>query len=155
MLTLWRTASENDLAVCPLINPQDMTHVDTMIRKFPETRVVIDHFARVGVSGTIESDRLGQLCDLARHPNVHVKTSAFYALGKKQPPYKDLLPMIRRVVDAYGPERLMWASDCPYQVQGKHNYADSIALIRDHADFLSESDKQWMLRKTAEKLFFD
>jgi predicted TIM-barrel fold metal-dependent hydrolase len=62
--------------------------------------------------------------------------------------------MIRRLVDAFGPQRLMWASDCPFQVQGEHTYESSIALIRDQIDFLSETDKQWLLRKTAEKVFF-
>jgi hypothetical protein len=39
-------------------------------------------------------------------------------------------------------------------VENGHTYADSIALIRDRLDFLTEEDKAWMLRKTAEKLFF-
>jgi predicted TIM-barrel fold metal-dependent hydrolase len=116
--------------------------------------VVVDHFARIGMRGEIVADQLEQLCKLARYPNVYVKTSAFYALGKKQPPYTDLLPMIRRVVEAFTPQRIMWASDCPFQVQEKHTYADSIALIRDQADFLSPEDKQAILRGTAEKVFF-
>ncbi len=155
MAKLWQKAASDGLAVCPLINPQDMVHVAALCTKFPQTTVVVDHFARVGISGTIEPDRLDELCRLARFPNVHVKTSAFYALGKKAPPYDDLKPMIRRVLDAFGAERLMWASDCPFQVQGDHSYEASIALIRDRSDFLSENDKQWLLRGTADKVFFD
>jgi hypothetical protein len=48
----------------------------------------------------------------------------------------------------------MWASDCPFQVDPGHNYRDSIALIRDRLDFLSETDRAWMLRGTAQKVFF-
>ena len=90
---------------------------------------------------------------MAKHANVMVKISAFYALGRKTPPYVDLVPLIRRVFDAFGPERLMWASDCPFQVVD-HTYEDSIGLIRDRLDFLSAEDKQLILRKTAEDLFF-
>ncbi len=154
MSTLWSEAAKNGWAACPLINPHDLPAVDTLCEKHPETTVVIDHFARVGISGQIDPEDLANLCRLARFENVHVKTSAFYALGKKQPPYDDLSEMIRRVLDAFGPERLMWASDCPFQVQGEHSYAASISLIRDRLDFLSESDKQWLLRGTAEKVFF-
>lgn len=154
MNTLWRTAGEDGFAVCPLINPGDIESIEQLCRKHPDTRVVIDHFARIGLSGQIEQDRLESLCQLAKFPNVYVKTSAFYALGKKQPPYWDLLPMIRRVLDAYGPERLMWASDCPFQVQGEHTYQASLDLILHHADFLSPGDKQWLLRDTAERVFF-
>jgi predicted TIM-barrel fold metal-dependent hydrolase len=115
---------------------------------------VIDHFARIGVDGTIRDRDLAALCRLARHPKTFVKLSAFYALGAKKSPYLDLVPMIRRLLDAFGPERLMWATDCPYQVQEDHTYADSIALVRDRLEDLSEGDRQWLLRKTAEKVFF-
>lgn len=154
MQTVWKTAQQEDLAVCPLINPSDLPHVDELCKRYPDTKVVVDHFARVGISGQVVADELDALCGLAKYPRVHVKTSAFYALGKKQPPYADLKPLIQRVVDAFGPERLMWASDCPYQVQDQHTYEDSIALIRDRCDFLSDSDKAAILRETAEKLFF-
>ncbi len=154
MAKLWRKAGQDSLAVCPLINPTDIPAIDALCQKFPGTTVVVDHFARVGISGKIDPQQLEMLCRLARFPNVHLKTSAFYALGKKTPPYDDLKPMIGKVVDAFGPERLMWASDCPFQVQGEHTYAASIALIRDRIDFLSDSDKQWMLKGTAEKVFF-
>ena len=154
MAEMWKTAAKTGLKVCPLINPSDIPVVEALCERHPDTAVVIDHFGRVGITGTVVPDELDALCRLARFPNVYVKTSAFYALGKKQPPYKDLCPMIQRVVDAFGPQRLMWASDCPYQVQGVHGYEDSIALIRDHMGSLSKSDREWMLKRTAEKVFF-
>lgn len=154
MLNLWKLATDHGIAICPLINPEDIVHIDALCEKFSDTKVVVDHFARIGISGTIDADRLNELCRLARFPNTHVKTSAFYALGKKRAPYTDLIPMIRRVADAFGPQRLMWASDCPFQVQDDHTYEASIALIRDHIDFLSDSDKQWILRDTADRVFF-
>ena len=82
-----------------------------------------------------------------------VKIGAFYAFGAKREPYTDLLPLIRRVVTAFGPERCMWESDCPYQVQKPHTYAASVALIRDHADFLSATDKEQILFRTAYGFF--
>jgi len=154
MTTLWKEAAKNGWAVCALINPSELPAIDALCKKFPETTVVVDHFARVGISGEIKTDELAALCRLARFERVHVKTSAFYALGKKSPPYDDLAKMIKQVFDAFGPERLMWASDCPFQVQGEHTYAASISLIRDRLAFLSTSDKEWLLRKTAEKVFF-
>ena len=154
MAKLWKHAGESRLAICPLINPEDIPHIESLCAKFPETTVVVDHFARIGVSGSIDKAQLESLCRLAKFPQTYVKTSAFYALGKKQSPYDDLAPMIRRVLDAFGPERMMWASDCPYQVQGNHTYEASIALIRDRLEFLSDVDKKWILRRTAEKVFF-
>ena len=151
---MWRAAAESGLAICPLVNPAALPALDRACERHPKTTVVIDHFARIGLDGTIRDLDLDALCRLARFPRVHVKVSAFYALGKKAAPYLDLAPMIRRVSDAYGPERLMWGSDAPFQVQGEHSYGPSVDLIRDRLDFLSASDRRSLLRGTAERLFF-
>jgi predicted TIM-barrel fold metal-dependent hydrolase len=154
MQAMWRCGADDGLAMCHLVNPDALAAIDVQCKEFPDTLVVIDHFARIGVDGTIRSHDVDALCRLARHRKTYVKLSAFYALGDKKSPYLDLLPMIRRLLDAFGPERLMWATDCPYQVQEGHNYADSIALIRDRLDGLSPGDRDWLLRRTAEKVFF-
>lgn len=153
---MFETGAKHNLALSFLMNPGDMTEVGRMCAKYPYTPVIIDHLARIGAKGApITDEQVDELCGLAKHKNIQVKVGAFYALGAAVPPYTDLLPMIERVVHAYGPDRCMWESDCPFQVQEPHNYDDSVALIRDHADFLSASDKEKILVTTAEKFFFD
>lgn len=153
MQAMWRSGAEQNLAMCCLINPDALPRLDAMCQKFPETPVVVDHFARIGIDGQIREADLTALCRLARHRHTYVKISAYYALGKKLPPYLDLAPMIRRLYETFGPQRLMWATDCPYQVQ-EHKYDDSLALVRDRLDFVSAADRQWLLKKTAQGLFF-
>lgn len=152
--TMWRTGAEERLAMCHLIDPDALPALDRMCAKFADTPVVVDHFGRVGIEGTPGAADVANLCRLARHRHTYVKVSAFYALGKKQAPYLDLAPMIRKLLDSFGPARLMWATDCPFQVQNGHTYADSIALVRERLDFLSAGDREWLLRKTAERVFF-
>ncbi|MCB1066327.1 MAG: amidohydrolase [Verrucomicrobiae bacterium] len=154
MKQMWKTGAEEKLSMCCLSNADALPAIRFQCEAFPETPVVIDHFSRIGTSGTIEQGDLDNLLRLAEFETVHVKLSAFYALGAKAAPYTDLGPMIRQLRDAYGAERLMWATDCPYQVQEGHTYGDSVALIRDRLDFLSEEEKASILRKTAEKVFF-
>ena len=153
---MFETGAEHNLALSFLMNPGDMAEVGRMCAKYPDTPVIIDHLARIGAKGApITDEQVNELCALAQHKNILMKVGAFYALGTATPPYTDLLPMIERVVDAYGPDRCMWESDCPFQVQDPHKYDDSVALIRDHAEFLSPSDKEKILVTTAEKFFFD
>ena len=154
MAAMWTLGAEEQLAMCALVNPEALAPLDTMCQKFLKTPVVIDHFARIGVDGTPRDSDVDNLCRLARHPLTHVKISAFYALGKKKAPYTDLGPMIRRLMGAFGPERLMWATDCPYQVQAGHTYLDSIELVRSRLDFLTSADRSWLLGKTAQRVFF-
>jgi predicted TIM-barrel fold metal-dependent hydrolase len=154
MAAMWRCGAEERLAICPLINPNALSSLDRMCSKFPDTPVVIDHFARIGADAPISESDVSLLCALARFRNVHVKVSAFYALGRKQYPYTDLLPMVRRLIDAYGPQRLMWATDCPYQVEDGHTYKGSLELVEERLDGISSTDRQWLLAKTAERVFF-
>lgn len=150
---MFAAAARGRMALSCLIDPDGFPEVDRMCADFPEAVVIIDHLGRIGVDGTIRDADVTALCDLARHKHVFVKVGAFYALGAKRPPYLDLAPMIRRVVRAFGPDRCMWESDCPFQVV-EHAYDDSVALVRDRLDFLGPDDREWLLRKTAERILF-
>ena len=154
MTAMWKCGAEQRLAMCGLFGPDAIPSVDRMCIQFPETPVVIDHLALIGTDGKVRDADVRALCDLARHRDLYVKLSAFYALGKKQYPYTDLTGMIRRVYDSFGPQRLMWASDSPFQVKPPHTYAGSIQLVRDRLDFLTKQDREWLLGKTAERVFF-
>jgi len=150
---MFAAAPANGQALSCLIGPDAFPEVDRMCRRFPETTVIIDHLGRIGADGTVAPRDVDALCALAKHPRVLVKVGAFYALGKKSPPYLDLAPLIRRVVEAFGADRCMWESDCPFQVV-RDRYEDSIALVRDRLDFLDAGQKAWLLGRTAERTFF-
>lgn len=153
--SMFATAAQTGQALSCLIGPDGFAEVDRMCRRFPDTRVIVDHLGRIGATadGAIHDADVEALCALARHANVFVKVGAFYALGKKTPPYLDLAPLIRRVVAAFGARRCLWESDCPFQVV-KHRYVESLALIRDHLDFLTRDDRDWLLFRTAEQVLF-
>jgi predicted TIM-barrel fold metal-dependent hydrolase len=152
--TMFRKGAELGQAMCMLSDPEAIEGIEQLCGRHPQTTVVIDHFSRIGMRTPPTEEQLKTLCRLARFPNVYVKTSAFYALGKKHPPYTDLIPMIRRLIEAFGSDRLMWASDCPYQVESPHTYEASIALLRDRIDKISDEDRQNLLKKTAQRVFF-
>jgi predicted TIM-barrel fold metal-dependent hydrolase len=150
---MFAAGAKNNQALSCLIDPDGLPEVARMCHKFPETPVIIDHLARIGVDGVIADKDVKALCDLAAHERVMVKVGAFYALGKKAPPYADLAPLIEKVVKAFGARRCMWESDSPFQV-AKHKYQDSLDLVARRLDFLSAEDKDWLLRGTAEAFFF-
>jgi len=154
MQRLWSAAAGNRMAVCPLIDPAAFPWVAALCEKHPRATVVIDHLGRIGAAGPIEDAGIRSLCGLARFPRVHVKVSAFYALGRKTAPYTDLVPMIRQIFETYGPRRLMWGSDSPYQVQPPHDYLSSVDLVREHLPFTNREDREWLLTRTAERVFF-
>ena len=152
--SMFRLGRQTGQAMCFLVDPNALPQIDRMCRQFPDTTVVIDHMARIGMQGQIMQRDVDNLLRCARHKRVYVKVSAFYALGKKTPPYTDLGDLIRRLRDTYGAERLMWASDCPFQVAPGHSYRDSLELVKSRLEFLTPHDRNWMLRRTAEEVFF-
>lgn len=150
---MFTAAAKNDQAISCLINVDALPDLDRMCKKYPDTSVIIDHLCRIGADGSIQDKDVEALCGMARHKRVLVKVGAFYALGKKEPPYTDLAPLIRKVVEAFGAKRCMWESDCPFQVE-KQRYTDSIDLVRKRLDFLTDEDREWLLGRTAEAFFF-
>jgi len=154
MRRLWELAVDTGLLICPLVNPDALPHVGAMCARYPKARVIVDHLGRIGMDGQIRARDVDALCALAAYPNTYVKISAFYALGARRPPYTDLVPLVARVCDAFGPRRLLWGSDCPFQLLDGHTYAGSLAFIKEALDFLPPADREWPLRLTAESLFF-
>lgn len=150
---MFRHAADHGLAICPLIGPDALPSLARTCARYPKTRVVIDHLCRVGADGQLREPEIHALCGMAHYPEVHVKVSAFYALGKKAPPHDDLEPLVSRVHQAFGARRLMWASDCPFAVVDER-YRDSLALVRDGCPWLDPEDREWLLSKTAESVFF-
>ena len=150
---MFAAGAKNSQAMSCLITADALPELSRMCRKFPNTLVIIDHLCRIGSRGTIAATEVDALCGMAEHKHVMVKVGAFYALGKKKPPYTDLGPLIQRVIRAFSPQRCMWETDCPYQVVNG-TYQESIDLIRSKLDFLTAGDKEWLLRRTAEEFFF-
>jgi predicted TIM-barrel fold metal-dependent hydrolase len=151
---MFAAGARNNQAMSCLIEPDALPELERMCKKYPATPVIIDHLCRIGTDGTVRDRDVDALCALAKYPRVLVKVGAFYALGKKQAPYTDLGPLIQKVVQAFGARRCMWESDCPFQVSNGHTYEDSINLVRKQLDFLTDADRDWLLRRTAEEFFF-
>lgn len=150
---MFAAGARHNLFMSCLIEADAFAELDRQCDRFPETPVVIDHLGRIGLDGVIRASEIDALCSLARHPRLYIKVGGFYALSKT-PPYDDLIPVIERVIAAFGARRCMWESDCPYQVHG-HRYVDSIDVIQNRCPFLSDDDKEWLLRGTAETTLFD
>jgi L-fuconolactonase len=127
--------------------------VTSYVRKFDTVQFIIDHCGmgveRATLPNQLEST-INQLLAYARYPNVAVKWGHAPRLSRERFPYRDLIGQLPRVLDAFGPKRLMWASDYTVTVD-HHTYAESLFCLRC-ADQLSESDKEWLLGKTAREV---
>jgi predicted TIM-barrel fold metal-dependent hydrolase len=98
------------------------------------------------------AEMIGHTVALAKYPNVSVKLSNLPNSSLEPYPYKDLTPHIKRVFDAYGPQRCHWGTDAT-NGQARGSWRQRLTHFTETIDFISESDKDWVLgRSIQEKL---
>lgn len=126
----------------------------------PGVTFIIDHLGlRQYPPLSMDADpweKLPGLLSLARYPNVAVKVCGAQLLSKQPYPFSDVWPQLHRVVQAFGPSRLMWASDFTRLRMVKPGerpwlYSDALHFLRDTHE-LSPSDKAQILGATARRL---
>src|SRR5438128_794252 len=88
------------------------------------------------------SDR--QTVALAKYPNVSVKVSASPGISREPYPFRDVTVHLKRVFDAYGPQRSYWGTDLTNSY-AKASYRQRISHFTEELSFLSESDKDWVM----------
>jgi L-fuconolactonase len=123
------------------------------VRKYPGIQFIIDHVGmgveRAALPNQLETT-IETLLTYAQYPNVAVKWGHAPRLSSEPFPYSDLLAQLRRVIDSFGVNRIMWASDFTVTTD-HHSYGESLFCIRCN-DNISDSEKGWLLGKTVRSI---
>lgn len=155
---LFTAGAEHELALSFNMGVDLLPKLDRLCQRFPDTPVILDHVCHVGIKeAEYSKSDLESLLSFSKHKRVLVKIGPLQALCSRRAPYFDVLPLIQEIVGAYGAHRCMWESDSGGPITMSNpdtDYPASIALIRDHADFLTSSEKNAILWETAEGFFF-
>lgn len=113
---LWKQAVDLGLVIELHIGPNYAGQVAEAIRAFPGCKVLIDHLAEPHLGSSVE---FAQVLDLAQLPNVYMKLSGLGHFATDAPYYESALPLTRRVIREFGPDRLVWGS-LPPEIVDKH-----------------------------------
>jgi predicted TIM-barrel fold metal-dependent hydrolase len=146
---LWKRCLDEKASLSVLAPATRIADVAASIDRYPELDVIIDHMADCPPD---RPDLLKPLLALKRYPNVFVKVSHTWSLSRQPYPYPDAQAQVKKVYDAFGPQRLMWGTDWPL-VEGYCGYGKALAMIRDEMPFLNAEDKRWMLSGTVSRVF--
>jgi predicted TIM-barrel fold metal-dependent hydrolase len=150
MPPLWKRCHELKVPMTVLAPIARMPEVGALLEKLPDLAVVIDHMADCPVDQPAE---LEKLIVLKRYPNLFVKISHTWSLSKQPYPWRDAQEHVKRLHQAFGPQRLMWATDWPIIEQSHATYAQALTVVRDEMKFLNADDLSWMLSKTIERVW--
>ena len=149
---LWRRVEELSVCLIVLGRATELPALEPIVDRFPDVKVVLDHLGGPPVGEEPTHPLLGNVLRMARYPNVYVKVSNMNRISKVPYPHRDTHDMVRRIYDAFGPERLMWGTDFPH-VLTAGGYVHALELVRDELDFLTNEDKDWLFNRTVRKVW--
>jgi predicted TIM-barrel fold metal-dependent hydrolase len=141
----WPAAEKAGLPIMFLINGRS-AQVVRIAERHPQLTLIIDHMgvtADVVKAGKL-TDAIDRTLLLAKYPNVSVKLSAAPNYSTESYPFRDFLPHIRRLFDAYGPQRCYWGTDITNGFD-RATYRQRITHFTEELPFLSEEDKDWIM----------
>lgn len=139
---LWGEAEKAGVPVMTLALHSDMHLFDKVAERHPGLRLTIDHLALTKGKDEEAFKDLDNVLALARRPNVAVKASCLPHYTTDRYPFKKLDPYIRRVYDAFGPQRMFWGSDLS---RLPCTYRQSLTYMSEELPWLTASDKEWIL----------
>ncbi|MBM9507309.1 amidohydrolase family protein [Actinacidiphila acididurans] len=138
---LWPALEAADIPVA-LYPPGQLPQVGVVAARHPGLRLAVDHLALpTDVTGPAAFAELDDLLALAVHPRVAVKASCLPASSAEPYPFRDLDDPLRRVVDAFGPDRVFWGSDLTRLPCTYRECLDHVAGL----PFLDEKDAERIL----------
>lgn len=127
-------AHRDDVPVC-LYTPGHLDRLPAIVAGLPELQFVIDHLGLAQPSPafpSIEGDpfvELPSLLRLALYPNVAVKATGLPSLSSEVYPFRDVWDPLRRVVDVFGCERVLWGTD--FTRVERATYRESVEYLRE------------------------
>ena len=149
MPPLWKRCQELKTPMTVLAPITRMPEVGKLLEGLPDLTVVIDHMADCPIDQPAE---LEKLIALKRYPKLFVKISHTWSISRQPYPWLDAQQYVKRLYDAFGPQRLMWATDWPI-VENVSTYDRALKVVRDDMKFLNAEDKSWILSRTIERVW--
>ena len=144
-----KAVEQAGLAYDILVRSRELPSALETVREFPDSRFVVDHIAKPNIKAGEVEPWVSRMRPLADHPNVSVKVSGMIteADWARWTP-DDLRPYVQRLLEWFGPQRLMFGSDWPVcTVAGTYGQVKDAAVSA--LGDLSDEDRDWVFGRTA------
>jgi predicted TIM-barrel fold metal-dependent hydrolase len=138
----WAAAERHDVPVM-VMAPNDVLKFGGIAERHPGLRLIVDH---MGLNSVLRGKSLVPSVDnvvkLARHKNIAVKVSALPCYVDEAYPFPTLHPLVRRVVDAFGPQRCFWGTDLSHL---PCRYKQVVTLFTEEMKSLTPTELEWIM----------
>ena len=116
-----------DLVYEALVRPVHLSRLVELVRRRPNLRIVLDHAAKPDIAADVFAPWAADLRRLAEAPTVVCKLSGLLTEAGTRTDAAALRPYVETVLEAFGPQRVLWGSDWPV-VTTVADYASWLAL---------------------------
>ena len=138
----WPAAEKAGVGIMIYV-PGNLPPVRHIAKRCPSLKLIVDHMGSPhGSKDDAAFVHIGELCSLARFPNVAVKVSALPVYSNEPYPHPKLHSYLKRAYDVFGPRRLFWGSDL---TRLQCSYRLSITMITEEMKWLSSFDLEWIM----------
>lgn len=144
--TFWKAAGDLGLAVQLHFEPRYAPGFEPLIREFPKTTVIIDHLGRP-LQGTEKEHDV--VVRWSRFQNTVMKVSALPE--PRQYPHRDIGPIVRKLADAYGANRLIYGGGFGEGATGE-SYRAYREKVRSFLAHFSAADQAKVLGGNAARI---
>lgn len=146
-----------DLTFDALGFPRHLTNFLTLMRRYPDMRVVYDHCMKPEIRWEMAgkdafTDWARGVTDLADQTTGCCKFSGLVTEAADGWTINDLRPFARHILDAFGPNRVMWGSDWPVcRLQAE--YDEWRGLAEELTAHLNDSQRAQIFGGTATRFY--
>lgn len=144
---LWKIATEAGVAIQIHLEPRYAPLLDPYVRRYKDTRVIIDHLGRP-MQGTDEEHQV--VLGWSELPNTIMKLASIPP--QDQYPHRDVVPIVRRLAELWGAERLIYGGGFNAEAtdESYRQYREQIAAMLTN---LSSHDQAQVFGGNAVRLF--
>ena len=158
----WILRSQNEAAFAAMVNhhlvfdalvlPIHLKNLLSVVVRFPDLSVVIDHAAKPSIREGVQESWFREMEDLAQHPQVSCKVSGL--VTEAGPDWKpgDLTPVIDHLIAVFGPNRLIWGSDWPV-LNLAGDYGQWFEVANEALQECTETDRSAVFGGNAERIY--
>jgi len=154
---LWRMAEKLGAVFNFFIGASQLPKLATMLRAHPDVQITIDHLSQIDFGVEDPEPDLRSLLSMAKYPNAYVKVSELTSVSASgEYPFPDVYPYVKRVYEAFGPDRLLFGTGYPGAARAHYErptLGKEIELVRDLMPFFSPEDREKILGRNAQALW--
>ena len=136
-----------------LVKPREWKYILPVAEAVPDLPLVIDHIAKPNIAARQFDDWADAMRLAASVPRMHIKLSGMVTEADPQWKPEDLRPYVEKVLELFGPERVMFGSDWPVCLLAARDYEEVFLALQTCLAGLSEAEKTLVLGENARRFY--